>query len=109
MKAWTLRNLPDELVRFFRHEARERHESVNKTIVSLMIERFGLEKPKKTKEKTFRSQSIFSSLSSILLRFFSAFSLSSVCEQDQTSRRLIKSSNETERSKKKRRNRERER
>ena len=62
---------------------------------------------KKTKEKTIRSQSIFSSLSSILLRFFSAFSLSSVCEQDQTSRRLIKSSNETERSKKKRRNRER--
>ena len=49
MKAWTLRNLPEELVQYFRREARERHESINKTIVHLMIERFGFAKSKKTK------------------------------------------------------------
>ena len=49
MKAWMLRNVPDELMRLFRQEARERGTSVNKAIVSLLIEKFGLEKAMKPK------------------------------------------------------------
>jgi hypothetical protein len=51
MRAWTLRNIPHELMQLFRQEARQRHMSINKTIVSLMLEKFGI--ARSSKKKTY--------------------------------------------------------
>ena len=47
LSAWMLRSIPNELMQMFKREAKQRRMSVNKTIVSLMLEKFGIAEEKK--------------------------------------------------------------
>ncbi|MBI4483238.1 MAG: hypothetical protein HY652_10140 [Acidobacteria bacterium] len=47
MKVVTLRNLPPELVRRIRRKAREKHLSINKTVIGLLGENMGMTRKKK--------------------------------------------------------------